>query len=81
MTTDPQNLLDVDPAGGEPAQPEPLDAEEYQPGPPRPDLAGTASEADVIEQTLELPEPLDEDDYAESESESDPSEAGDDDEA
>jgi len=59
MSTDPQNLLDVDPAGLEPPESETVDVEEYRPDPPRPDLAGEADEADVVDQTVELPELLD----------------------
>ena len=64
MSTDPQNLLDVDPAGVEPLESETPDVEEYRPDPPRPDLEGKATEADVVDQAVELPELLDADEYA-----------------
>ena len=64
MSTDPKNLLDVDPAGVEPIESETVDVEEYRPDPPRPDLRGEADEADVVDQAVELPELLDADEYA-----------------
>jgi|GEM_PF-3715025 len=59
MSTDPSHLLDVDPAGVEPPESETVDAEEYRPDPPRPDLVGAATEADVADQAIELPQLLD----------------------
>lgn len=73
MSTDPENLLDIDPAGLDPADLAPAaeepDVEEYRPDPPRPDLDGEANEADVVDQAVEVPELVDEDDYVAPEDE------------
>ncbi|MEG3615620.1 hypothetical protein [Isoptericola haloaureus] len=46
----------LDEAGSAPEQPQhEADAEEYHPGFPRPDLEGSANEADVVEQDIEVP--------------------------
>jgi len=50
-TEQPLRLTDAD---GD-AAPDAEDPEEYEPAPPRPDRAGTAEEADVVEQAAEVP--------------------------
>ena len=57
------NLLDEVLAGGR-APANPATAEEYEPGTPRPDLEGTADEADVAEQADEVHGLDEEDAYA-----------------
>lgn len=46
--------VEADLAGGSGG---PRDPEDYQPAPPRPDLDGTADEADVVEQAAVVPLP------------------------
>ncbi|MDO8148202.1 hypothetical protein Q6350_07120 [Isoptericola sp. b515] len=46
----------VEEAGAPPAQPQhEAEVEDYHPGFPRPDLEGSANEADVVEQDIEVP--------------------------
>ena len=63
---DTENLLEEALAGGRPPA-NPATAEEYRPGTPRPDLDGTADEADVAEQADEVPGLDEEDAYVEDE--------------